>query len=240
MVNRMTAAPLSVALVEDDEDLRLTMESYFNAQGYCVWSAPSAEAFYKRFLAEPTAIVVLDIGLPGDSGFEVARQLARWPRVRIIIVSGCNTPDARIRGLSDGADRYLVKPVDLRELEANIQAAGRTLDDDDALPAPVAAWTLHATDWLLESPQGEQVALTSKEWLFLSSLFRAPQAFMERRELSRILAEGRSHLPSDASIDMLVSRLRQKIKAHCGQPVPLKTRKSVGFVFTAFCCVLDA
>lgn len=230
---------LSLAFVEDDDDLRSTMDSYFSAQGYCVWSAPSAEAFYKRFLAEPTAIVVLDIGLPGDSGFEVAKQLSHWPQTRVIIVSGSNSLDTRMRGLTDGADRYLVKPVDLRELEANIQAAGRTLSSIEEL-VPESAWQLHATDWLLESPEGAQVPLTSKEWLFLSSLFRAPQAFIERRELTNILAEGRSHPPSDSSIDMLVSRLRQKIKTHCGQSVPLKTRKSLGFVFTSSCYVLDA
>lgn len=239
MTSPISPSHLSLAFVEDDDDLRSTMESYFSARGYCVWSAPSAEAFYKRFLAEPTAIVVLDIGLPGDSGFEVAQQLSRWPQTRIIIVSGSNSFDARMRGLTDGADRYLVKPVDLRELEANIQATGRSLSPAEE-PSPEGAWQLHATDWLLESPEGGQVSLTSKEWLFLSSLFRAPQGFIERRELSSILTEGRSHPPSDSSIDMLVSRLRRKIKAHCGQTVPLKTRKSVGFVFTSSCCVLDA
>lgn len=239
MTPPISPSPLSLAFVEDDDDLRSTMESYFSAQGYCVWSAPSAEAFYKRFLAEPTAIVVLDIGLPGDSGFEVAKQLSHWPQTRIIIVSGSNTFDDRMRGLTDGADRYLVKPVDLRELEANIQAAGRTVTLLDE-PTPEGTWQLHATDWLLESPEGEQVPLTSKEWLFLSSLFHAPQAFIERRELSSILAEGRSHPPSDSSIDMLVSRLRQKIKTHCGQSAPLKTRKGLGFVFTSSCCVRSA
>ncbi|MDP2852107.1 MAG: response regulator transcription factor [Gallionella sp.] len=125
MTSHMHEMLARIAVVEDDADLLDTMLEYLKIQGYPAWGVRNAEDFYRRFAADVVDVVVLDIGLPGEDGISVARHLRDLPDLTIIIVSARDALDDRLVGLKAGADRYLVKPVNLIELVANIEAVGR-------------------------------------------------------------------------------------------------------------------
>jgi len=109
-----------LAVVEDEPVLREYIVRFFKGHGYSCWGADSAEGFYREVAVRPTDIVLLDIGLPGEDGLNVARHLSAAGRYGIIIVSARGQVDDRLTGLDVGADAYLVKPVDLRELAATV------------------------------------------------------------------------------------------------------------------------
>jgi len=109
-----------VAVVEDEDDLRDNMLYFLNAYGYPVWGAESGEALFQRLLVEEVDVLVLDVGLPGEDGFAVARRAAQLRTMAVIILSGRDSKNDRQTGLNSGADLYLIKPVDLRGLMAGI------------------------------------------------------------------------------------------------------------------------
>ena len=139
------------------------------------------------------AVVVLDIGLPGEDGISAARHLHELPNLTVIIVSARDAMDDRLAGLKAGADRYLVKPVNLAELVANIEAVGRR----PARPAHSSAtgqiqeerptaglWRLAKHDWRLTGPDGKVLNLTAREFLLLKCLFEANGETVSRKEVA--------------------------------------------------------
>lgn len=135
----MTLQNLRIAVVEDEVDLRDNMLDFLEDRGYDVWGVGNAADLYRQMLVRPVNVVILDVGLPGEDGFSIARHLRRMENLSLIIVSARSALDDRLTGLSCGADLYLTKPVDLRELEANIEAVvrrrfpGREAEPDTAL-----------------------------------------------------------------------------------------------------------
>lgn len=119
--------PIRIALVEDDNDLRSSTEEFLQATGHRVWGVATAEAFYRRFVIDPVDIVILDIGLPGEDGLSLAHLLRANPAIVVIILSARDAVEDRLAGLRTGADRYLVKPINLLELAANVKAVAKRL-----------------------------------------------------------------------------------------------------------------
>lgn len=234
-----------VAIVEDDADQRHSIEEFLADAGYPVWGVGSAEAFYRQFMMEPAQVVILDIGLPGEDGLAVANLLRDKPDVAVIILSARDSLKARLEGLRSGADRYLVKPVNLLELAANINAAGHRLalsrakapEASAAGPAPVAAeqaepWRLSLAQWTLTCPAGQSIALTTHEHLFLQSLLQAQGQSVAKRELADQLFGPRVPNGSER-LNLLVTRLRKKATEGLSEPLPLKTLHQIGYAFTA-------
>lgn len=240
MNNKANIAVPRIAVVEDEDDLRLSMIGYLASSGYTVWGADSAEAFYKQLLASPVDVVVLDVGLPGESGLQVARHLSKLGGIEIIILSGRGSVDDRVEGLNQGASRYLVKPVDMRELVANIQSAVRARQQSaiTASNAKEGSWALLCADWILQAPDGAQIALTTREFTFMHCLLKGERRAATRVELALALTGGNIEGFDFHRIDMVVTRLRQKIAALPHVKVPIKTEQGVGFVFTAECRIL--
>lgn len=116
-----------VAVVEDDDDLRNNMLYFLNAYGYPAWGAESGEALFRRLLTDEVDVLVLDVGLPGEDGFAIARRAAQLCTMAVIILSGRDTGNDRLTGLNSGADLYLVKPVDLRAIMAGIDTVWQKL-----------------------------------------------------------------------------------------------------------------
>lgn len=222
-----------IAVIEDEEDLRLSLVDYLAARGYPVWGVGSAEAFYKQLLVAPVEVVVLDVGLPGESGLQVAKHLRQIGGIEIIILSGRASVDDRVEGLNQGASRYLVKPVDMRELVANIQSAVR-IREHPAAATSDASWILLRSDWILQAPDGTRIALTTREFTFLDCLLRGQRQAATRTELAQALSGGNLVGFDFHRIDVLVARLRQKI-ASATNNAPIKTEQGIGFVFTAKC-----
>lgn len=109
-----------VAVIEDDDDLRGNLIYFLNAYGYPAWGVGSGEAFFQRLPADEIDVLVLDVGLPGEDGFAIARRAAQFRTMAVIILSGRDSENDRRTGLDNGADLYLVKPVDLRAIRASI------------------------------------------------------------------------------------------------------------------------
>ncbi|HZX33404.1 MAG TPA: response regulator transcription factor, partial [Rhodocyclaceae bacterium] len=246
-----------IAIVEDEPDLRDNVLRFLAAKGYPAWGADSAESFYRQFAATGADIVVLDIGLPGEDGLSVTSHIA-GRGIGIVILSARGSLDDRLQGLEKGADLYLVKPVDLRELVAGIAALWRRIGlaapeatptrAPAAAPAPAATpapssatpnpqalqWRLDRASWSLISPEKVVVPLTPKEYAFLSRLVEKCGEPVPKAHI--VLAFGGEPDEFDFHrVEMLLSRLRRKGQQITGGHLPIKALPGFGLVFTAPC-----
>ena len=226
-----------IHVIEDDEDIRAETifalgELGFDAQGF-----GDAASFYKAFAVQPCDIVVVDIGLPGESGLAVVAHLrAVQRRLGLVLVTARGELEDRLLGLREGADAYLVKPVNMRELAETLNAVGRRLtaapqeNASPASPAPAApaAWRLLEGDWILGDPEGRQMALTTSERAFLACLFGQRGTEASRDDLIRALG-GDVFDFDEHRIDAIASRLRRKA-AKLGMRLPLHAVRGKGYV----------
>lgn len=241
MTSHMHGMPIRIAVVEDDNDLLDTMLEYLSIQGYPVWGVCNAEDFYRRFAADVTDVVVLDIGLPGEDGFSVANHLRNVPNLTVIIVSARDALLDRLAGLKTGANRYLTKPVDLAELVANIEAAVRQSAHSASISAsehtrqvkPITGlWHITKQDWCLTGPDGKTLNLSGRELLLLKCLVEAKGETVSKREIGNQII-GPSIPNSDERLDVMLARLRKKCRVALGQTLPIKTIHHAGYAFTA-------
>ena len=240
----MTQSKPSIAIVEDDSDQLHSIEEFLLDSGYSVWGAGSAEAFYKGFTVQPVDVVLLDLGLPGEDGLSVASLLKSRPEVGVIILSARDSLDDRLAGMRAGADRYLVKPVNLLELAANIDATASRLAPRTAVDpagslvaatipvAKAACWVLALKDWVLSSPQGKCLQLTTHEFMCLQQLLRADGQPVPKRDLSTHLFGARAQNGAER-LNLLLTRLRKKAAEAFSEPLPVKTLHQIGYAFTA-------
>ena len=239
----MTHPKPRIAIVEDDTDQLHNIEEFLLDCGYDVWGVGSAEAFYKGFTMHPVDVVILDIGLPGEDGLSVASLLKSKPEIGVIILSARDALTDRLAGMRAGADRYFVKPVNLLELVANIDAtASRLVPTAMATPgapaAPVphaggaASWVLTAKDWVLTSPQGKSLQLTTHELMFVQQLIRADGQPVSKRELTEHLFGSRVQNGAER-LNLLLTRLRKKAAEAYDEPLPVKTLHQIGYAFAA-------
>ncbi len=182
-------------------------------------------------------LIILDVMLPGKDGLAICRELRATKSIPVIMLTARGDPMDRIVGLEIGADDYLPKPFDVRELEARIKAVLRrsgseSRDPDTALRAKLtfAGWTLDAGQRHLISPEGVLVDLTSGEFELLLVFAERPQRILTRDQLLD-LARGRDSTSFDRSIDIQVSRLRRKIEGDAKTPEIIKTVRGGGYLF---------
>jgi len=218
--------PVDVLVVEDHADLREEIVSFLNRRRMTVRTAGSAREMDEALADRLPDIVILDLGLPGEDGVSIAERLSNSEgRPGLVIVTARGRVEDRILGLHSGADIYLVKPIDLRELEAAILAVTRRRGQPSSVPVP--AWCLDTMQWRLVAPTGTIVRLNEAEVRFLSPFFETPGATIDRRMAAeRIQGDPRS-------IDLLVHRLRRKVEVDAGEALPLRTVHARGFAFTA-------
>ncbi len=239
----MTHPKPRIAIVEDDTDQLHNMEEFLLDCGYDVWGVGSAEAFYKGFTLHPVDVVILDVGLPGEDGLSVASLLKFKPEVGVIILSARDSLTDRLAGMRAGADRYFVKPVNLLELAANIDATASRLlptaaamvgGQTAAVPSavPAASWVLAAKDWALTSPQGKCLRLTTHELMFMQQLIRADGQPVSKRDLSDHLFGSRAQNGAER-LNLLLTRLRKKAAEAFDEPLPVKTLHQIGYAFAA-------
>ena len=221
-----------VLIVDDDVELCELVAEYLTPEGFEVTAVHNGEEGLKRALADEHVLVVLDVMLPGISGLEVLRRLRAESRVPVLILTARGDDVDRIVGLEIGADDYLPKPFNPRELVARIRAILRRTQQ----PASPSTEKIVVGDVELEPAArvvrrgGEPVELTSVEFGMLEALMRATGQVVTRDQLAQSVL-GRKFMPYDRSIDMHVSKLRKKLGDSDGTE-RIKTIRGVGYVCT--------
>jgi len=229
---------LRVYLIEDEEDLREALVYSLTQMGFDASGFGDAGAFYRAFAVAPCDVAVIDIGLPGEDGFQIAAHLKSVPNVGIVFATARGMVEDRIRGMRAGGDAYLVKPLHPEELAATIEAIGRRLRGQEAeLAAPPqhtqhasGKWELADGNWFLRNPAGQSLKLTTLERAFLVSLFKKRGEAVSREELSRALNGDQPEDFDLQRIDALASRLRRKAISK-GMELPLHAVWGVGYTF---------
>lgn len=198
---------IRVIVVEDNADLRDELEFQLQAAGFKVRGAPDGPALDALWSRERCDVLVLDINLPGEDGYSIARRFFDPQRLCIIMLTARDAIDDKTRGFADGADSYLVKPVDRRELAACIRALYRRVAPPEA---DALQWMLHAPARELVAPDGRKLHLTGTDVTVLSMLTAQPGAIKGRSELAAALGIGYMETP-DGRTNTIISRLRQKL-----------------------------
>lgn len=223
-------------VVDDDREIRDLLTRYLTRHGYRVSAAKDGQEM-KRYLADRNIdLVVLDLMLPGEDGLSLCRWLHAENGPPVVMLSAMGEDADRILGLEIGADDYLPKPFNPRELVARIKAVLRR----SQAPAQAAAvggdalsfcgYTLDQAQRRLTDAQGQEVVLTAGEYELLVALACRPRRVLSRDDLLEI-TRGRSAGPFDRSIDVQISRLRRKIEPDPADPTIIKTVRSGGYVF---------
>ncbi|HSI49433.1 MAG TPA: response regulator transcription factor [Ideonella sp.] len=241
-------SPLHLAVLDDEPDITALLASYLQGRGYRVTQLHSGRALMALMASDPPVLVLLDLGLPGEDGFSIARQLREHWRCGLVIVTGRGDAVDKVVGLEVGADDYVTKPFDLRELLARIKAVLRRIAPDEATapatpsaPAAAAAatslqrfagWSLDTAARRLLDAQGRETALTTGEFDLLSTFLLHAGRVLSRDFLLE-QTRGRSAAPFDRTIDVQVGRLRKKLEADADDPQIIKSVRGAGYILVA-------
>ena len=232
-----------IAVVDDEADLRKSVAEYLQLQGFTVSQAGDGSGLRAILARGSTDLVLLDLRMPGEDGLSILRAVREHFGVPVIMVTALGDPIDRIVGLEVGADDYIVKPFELRELLARIRTVLRRAAAPAVADVPVAPEPHRATgrvrigccDLDLEAHRligadGIEVALTGMEFDLLKVLVNNPNRVLTRDKLLE-LAHNDSWEPLDRSIDIRVARLRKKIERDPARPGAIRTVRGVGYIF---------
>jgi two-component system OmpR family response regulator len=228
-----------ILVVEDEAEIAELLRRYLSTQGYQVSTAGGGAAMRTVMASAEIDLVLLDLGLPGEDGLELMRTLRQQSTVAVIVVTGRGEPVDRIVGLEVGADDYVAKPFDVRELAARVRSVlRRTLECrapasiDRADVFRFAGWALDLGARELTSPSGKPVELTTGEFDLLAAMVKSPGKVFSRDELLEA-TRNRSGGPFDRTIDVQVGRLRRKLEADPQNPQLIKSVRGAGYVLTS-------
>ena len=237
------AAQATILVVDDDPDIRELLEDYLGDQGYEVVALATADAFREALSEHEPDGVLLDVWLPGEDGLSLARHVREHFNVGIIMVSGAGETVDRIIGLEVGADDYLAKPFDPRELHARVksvlrryqsassQASGKAGPDNAASrQVRFGVGLLDLDSCQLLDADGKEIPVTAMEFELLKVFAERPNRPLSRDQLLS-LTRNREWDPYDRSIDIRIARLRRKIEPEPEKPVFLKTVRGMGYMF---------
>ncbi|MCA1940631.1 MAG: response regulator [Caenispirillum bisanense] len=225
-----------ILIVEDEQVSRAVLAAYLNREGYQVSEAANGDDMDRQLARRRFDLVLLDINLPGRDGLSLLRTLRAKSDMGIILVTAKSDAVDRVVGLELGADDYVVKPYEQRELLARVKNILRRAVRTDAARDERATyhfdgWRLDTGRRLLTDPSGINVPLTTGEFNLLATLAAQPQRVFTRDRLLDAVSN-REWSPSDRSIDVLIGRLRKKLEQDAAQPRLLVTVRNVGYVFT--------
>jgi len=228
-----------ILVVDDHRDIRDLLAKYLTKHGYRVSVADGGLAMKKTIASSSIDLVVLDLMMPGDDGLSLCRDLRAKNELPVIMLTAMGEETDRVIGLEMGADDYLTKPFNPRELLARIKAVLRRTNSMPQSRAQLDRGQLRFDRWVLDTAQRELIGqdgvalpLSTAEFLLLSAFIQHPKMVLSRDQLLDI-TRGRSAEVFDRSIDNQVSRLRRKIEADPKKPELIKTVWGGGYSFTA-------
>jgi len=229
-----------LVVLDDEVDITQLLAGYLQGHGFRVTQLHTGGALMDTMREDPPALVLLDLGLPGEDGFSIARQLREHWHCGLVIVTGRGDAVDKVVGLEVGADDYVTKPFDLRELLARIKAVLRRLAPSSApvgMPASAggrsrlrfAGWVLDPGARRLVNGQGQDVALTGGEFDLLCTFAQHPGRVLSRDFLLEA-TRGREAAPFDRTIDVQVGRLRKKLEPDAMEPQIIKSVRGAGYI----------
>jgi two-component system OmpR family response regulator len=234
--NARMDTPSTILIVDDDRDIRSLLADYLESNGYRALSAADGSAMWKILDEARPDLIVLDLNLPGDDGLTLCRKLRASSSLPVIMLTARNEPLDRILGLEMGADDYLPKPFEPRELLARIRSVLRrshampsNTPSENVQQMRFSGWTLDLTARHLLNPDGIVIMLSGAEFRLLRVFLEHPNRVLNRDQLLN-LTQGRDADPFDRSIDIQISRLRQKLGEDARMPQIIKTVRNGGYV----------
>jgi DNA-binding response OmpR family regulator len=236
------AKTVHILVVEDDTFVQKALRLYLEGEGYRISTCDNGADMHALMAKDPADLAIMDLKLPNDDGFELTRQLRDKYSVGIIILSSKDDSIDRVVGLEIGADDYVTKPWDERELLARIRSVMRLVSDRQQASSSSNSgeqrlitfngWILNLDSRELKDPDGGKVELTSGEFSLLNEFIEKAGRVLSRDHLLSAIYS-RDWEPFDRSIDVLVTRLRRKIEQDSRHPEIIKTLRGTGYMFAA-------
>lgn len=231
----------AVLIVDDDRDLQVVMRQYLEQQGYQLRFAQNGAEMMSALSAERPDIILLDLMLPDNDGLTLLSEIRSKKYAPVIVVSGKNEMADKVVGLEMGADDYLAKPFEMRELAARIKAVLRRVSesrapaeaqntDDAAKRIGFNGWVLDRLQYQLFDADGKPADLTSGEFKLLEALVLSPNRVLSREQLFELTREGEFDV-YDRAIDTQIARIRKKLNDDPANPELIKTVRGIGYMF---------
>lgn len=234
----------TVLTVDDDQDLQVVIRHYLEQEGYQILTAANGAEMLAKLETTAPDIILLDLILPDNDGLTLLGQIRTKSKAAVIVVSGKDETADRIVGLEMGADDYLTKPFEMRELSARIKAVLRRTNNAEPSPAndktetvmqkvqriAFHGWVLDRRQYQLFDAEGKTADLTSGEFRLLEALVLAPNRVLSREHLFELTRQGEFEA-YDRAIDIQIARIRKKMDDDPRDPQLIKTVRGVGYMF---------
>ncbi len=226
-----------IMVVDDEPELREAIQEYLHLRGFRVSVAGNGEEMKAALMTDPANLVLLDLSMPGADGIELTKDLKSSGSIGVIIVTAHGDSEDRVLGLESGADDYIVKPFNFRELLARVNsvlrridnAEGNTESDQIENSVEIGDWVFEYATGTLSKADGAIADLSAGELDLLTTLIENANNPVSRNELLKISSH-REWGPFDRSIDVKIARLRSKIEIDPSKPKIIKTVRSIGYV----------
>ncbi len=229
-------ASQGLLIVDDDPQVAELLEGYLESHGFRIATAADGSQMRQVLARQTIDLVLLDLGLPGEDGLSLMRWLREQWDGSVIILTGRGEAVDRVVGLELGADDYIAKPFDLRELLARVRAVLRRAHVGNGAPSGAVlafnGFRLDTRGRALLREDGTEVPLTNGEYALLLAFLLSPHKVLSRDELLNA-THGRDAGPYDKTIDVQVGRLRKKIERDATQPELIKAVRGAGYLLTA-------
>ncbi|HXH69782.1 MAG TPA: response regulator transcription factor [Pyrinomonadaceae bacterium] len=225
-----------ILIIDDDEELCELVSEYLSVEGFQVEAVHDGESGLQKALRDEQDLVILDVMLPKKNGFDVLRELRQTSKTPVLMLTARGEDSERIVGLESGADDYLPKPFNPRELAARLRAILRRAEitdetkqiEDDKIKVDDVEVKISARS---ATKNGKDLGLTSVEFELLAMLLKNAGTIVKKEDLSEQVLE-RKLSPYDRSLDMHISNLRKKLDAHGSEEERIKTVRSAGYIYT--------
>ena len=229
----------TVAIVDDDPQIRVMLERFLVDHGLSAFATPNGAQLSSYLQTNTCDIIVLDVMLPGEDGISICRRIRSNSQIPIILLTAMTADTDRIVGLEVGADDYITKPFNPRELLARIRAVlrrvasmGHTKTHNKHALFQFEGWKIDLVRRTLRDEGDTLIELTSNEFDLLAVFVQRPQSVLSRDQLLD-LVHGKHSSQLDRSIDVQISRLRRKLETHPEAPELIRTLRSEGYMFAS-------
>ena len=224
-----------ILIIDDDEELCELVSEYLSVEGFSTEAVHDGESGLQKALTNEYELAILDVMLPRKNGFDVLRELRKSSKLPVLMLTAKGDDMERIVGLEIGADDYLPKPFNPRELVARLRAVLRRVGDQDEKKATAESFTVDDIEVSLTGRtakiDGAELNLTAVEFDLLVALLEQAGKIVKKEDLSQRVLDRRLS-PFDRSLDMHVSNLRKKLGAREDESERIKTIRSVGYIYT--------